>query len=64
VKVEKWRVNRVFYFLAFISVICLAAVAIVSTTTEKATAAGIMLGWLGLARFLLADAFRNNKGRH
>jgi hypothetical protein len=57
VKVEKWRVNRVFYYLAFTSVICLAAVAIVPTTV-KATALAIWLSSLGLAKFLLAGAYR------
>ena len=63
-KVEKWHVDRVFYFLAFTSVICLAFVAIVPTTTMKATAAGIWLGSLGLAKFLLVGAYRNNAGAY
>ena len=29
IRAEKWRINRVFYFLAFISVVCLCALILV-----------------------------------
>jgi hypothetical protein len=60
-KVKKQYVNRVFYFLAFTSVVCLVAVAVVPNPVVQETALGVWVGAAGLARFLLAGAY--HKGR-
>jgi hypothetical protein len=57
-KVKKWRINRVFYFLISISVICLTTTALVPDPAVQATALAIWAGSAGLARYLLADAYR------
>jgi hypothetical protein len=53
VKVRKWLISRVFYFLAFNSVVCLAAVAIAPSPIMKVAAPAVFLGSVGLAKFTL-----------
>jgi hypothetical protein len=60
-KVKKQQINRVFYFLAFSTVVCLGAVAAVPNPVVQETALGVWVGAAGLARFLLAGVYR--KGR-
>jgi hypothetical protein len=60
-KVKKWHVNRVFYFLICSTVICLATVAIVPNFVVEEAAVGVWIGSVGLARYLLAGAYRKSE---
>lgn len=62
-KVKRWHVDRVFYFLAGISVICLSVVAVVPNPVVQASAGAIWAGSAGLARYLLKGAYRTT-GKH
>ena len=57
-KVKRWHVNRVFYFLIFSSVACLATVVFAPTPVVQGAALVVWGGSVGLARFLLAGAYR------
>jgi hypothetical protein len=59
-KVEKWRVNRVFYFLTGSSIACLTVAALVPNPAVQGTAIAIWAGSVGLAKILLADAYRKS----
>jgi hypothetical protein len=59
-KVRKWYVNRVFHFLTGVSMGCLVAVALDRNAVVQATAATICAGSFGLAKFLLAGAYRKS----
>ncbi len=59
-KVQKWYVSRVFHFLTGTSVACLAAVALTRNPVVQGTAVAIWAGSAGLARFLLAGAYRKS----
>ncbi len=61
IKVKKWYINLVFCFLAFIAIICLAAVAIKSNPVMQVTALGVWTGSVALARFLLTGASRKKR---
>jgi hypothetical protein len=63
VKVKKWHVRRVFYFLTSTSALCLATVALVPKPAVQVTALGIWATSAGLAQFLLATAYRKPEAR-
>jgi hypothetical protein len=63
-KVNKRRVNTVFYYLAGSSVLCLGAVAIEPNPIVQGTAIAIWTGSLALGRFLLAGAYRGKTQHH
>ena len=58
VKIRKWHVTRVFYFLTFSSALCLTTVAVVPKPAVQATSVAVWLASAGLARYLLADTYR------
>jgi hypothetical protein len=57
-KVKRGHVNLVFYFLTCSSAMCLGTVALVPRPVVQGTALAIWAGSVGLARFLLAGAYR------
>lgn len=57
IRAEKWRINRVFYFLSFISVACLAAVMLSSQLPVEVAVASIWSGAVALSRYLLSSAY-------
>lgn len=59
VKIAQWKINRVFYFLAFISVACVAAVLLDPTQVVGAAVATIWVTSVGLARYLLGNSYRH-----
>jgi hypothetical protein len=63
VRVRKWHVRRVFYFLSCTSALCLATVALVPKPAVQVTALGIWATSAGLAQFLLASAYRKPEAR-
>lgn len=63
-KVKKWHVNRVFYFLICSFILCLTAVAFDPTTPVQAAAAAVCAGSIGLAKFLLQDAYQRSSARN
>src|ERR1700677_4659687 len=60
-KVTKWYINRVFWFLAGSTVTCLAVAAAVPIPAVQGTVVAICAGSFGLARVLLAKAYRPAK---
>jgi hypothetical protein len=58
IKVRKWHVTRVFYFLTGSSVLCLGAVSLVPKPAVYATAVAVLAVSAGLARFLLTQAYQ------
>jgi hypothetical protein len=60
-KVSKWHINRVFYFLVGSSVLCLATVAVDPHPVVQGTVLTIWAGSVGLARFLLGNAYRTGR---
>jgi hypothetical protein len=63
VKIRKWHVTRVFYFLILSSALCLTAVAVAPQPAVQATAVAVWLATAGLARYLLADSYRHPGGK-
>ena len=63
VRVRKWAVRRVFYFLTCTSALCLATVALVPKTAVQVTVLGIWATSAGLAQFLLTSAYRKPEVR-
>lgn len=61
IRVRKWHVKRVFYFLTCTSALCLAAIVLAPEPAVQVTALGIWATSAGLAQFLLADAYRKQK---
>jgi hypothetical protein len=57
IRAEKWRINRVFYFLSFISVACLATVMLSPQLPVEVAVAGIWSGAVALSRYLLGSAY-------
>jgi hypothetical protein len=57
IRAEKWRINRVFYFLCFISVACLATVMISPQLPVEIAVASIWSGAVALSRYLLSSAY-------
>ena len=57
-RIRKWHVKRVFYFLICSSALCLGAVVLAPQPAVQGTALGIWAASSGLARFLLAGAYR------
>ena len=55
---EGSKINRVFYFLAFTSTICLVAVMVAPRAEVHLVAIAIWGGSIGLARYLLRRAYR------
>lgn len=55
---EKWRIDRVFYYLAFTSIVCLTAVLISPSPEVRMVAAGMWVGAAALAKYLLSRAYR------
>lgn len=62
IRVRKWHVKRVFYFLTCTSALCLGAIALVPKSAVQVTALGIWATSAGLAQFLLAGAYRKQEG--
>jgi hypothetical protein len=56
IKVRKWHITRVFYFLVCSSALCLTAVMLVPGPTVEATAVAVLAASVSLAKFLLSDA--------
>jgi hypothetical protein len=61
VKVSKWKVNRVFYFLSFTSLGCLSAVVLRSTPVVETAASTIFVSSAALAWRLLSSAYNGKK---
>ena len=61
-RIRKWHVKRVFYFLICSSALCLGAVVLAPQPAVQGTALGIWVASAGLARFLLAGAYRSPAG--
>jgi hypothetical protein len=57
IRAEKWRINRVFYFLSFVSVACLAAIIISPYVPVEITVVGIWTSAVALSRYLLRAAY-------
>jgi hypothetical protein len=58
IKAEKWRINRVFYFLGFVSAACLGALILRSQPEVDAAVVTIWAAAVGLSRYLLRSAYR------
>jgi len=58
IQTEKWKIDRVFYYLAFTNLICLGAVAFAPRAEVRITAIVVWTGTAGLAKFLLRRAYR------
>jgi hypothetical protein len=58
-RIRKWHVKRVFYFLICSSALCLSAVVLAPQPAVQGTALGIWAASAGLARYLLAGAYRS-----
>jgi hypothetical protein len=61
IRVRKWHVKRVFYFLTCVSALCLTAIAVAPKPAVQVTALGIWATSAGLAQFLLAGAYRKQE---
>ncbi|MGA9832897.1 MAG: hypothetical protein WBQ71_17415 [Trebonia sp.] len=57
IRAEKGRINRVFYFLSFISVVCLATVMLRPQLPVELAVASIWAGAVALSRYLLSSAY-------
>jgi hypothetical protein len=57
VKVEEWKINRVFYYLSFTSVACLGTIIISPHAPVEATVAAIWTGSVTLSHYLLRAAY-------
>lgn len=57
IRAEKWRINRVFYFLAFVSVACLFTVILSPSPPVEVAVATIWSGAVALSRYLLSSAY-------
>jgi hypothetical protein len=64
IRVRKWHVRRVFYFLTCVSSLCLAAISLVPKPAVQVTVLGIWATSAGLAQFLLAAAYRKPDREH
>jgi Flp pilus assembly protein TadB len=60
-RVERWKINRVFYFLSFISVGCLCALVLSPVPTVQVAVVGIWTGAAGLCRYLLSTAYDRDR---
>jgi hypothetical protein len=57
IRAEKWRINRVFAFLAFSTLVCLGAVIISPVLPVQIVALSVWSGAVGLSRYLLRSAY-------
>ena len=64
IRVRKWHVRRVFYFLTCVSTLCLAAIVLVPKPAVQVTVLGIWATSAGLAQFLPGAAYRKPDGEH
>ena len=62
IRAEKWRINRVFYFLSFTSVVCLGTLMLSPQPAIEVAVVSIWSGAVALSRYLLSSAY-NGTGR-
>ena len=58
--VEKWKIDRVLQYLAFISLTTIIAVSIVPSAEARMMIVGVWLGAAVLTKYLLAKAYRSS----
>ncbi len=57
VKVKRWKIDRVFYFLAFISTVCMCALVISPTPVVQVVVISIWTSSAAFANHLLGGAY-------
>jgi len=63
-KVEKWKVDRVYYFLCFTTIICIGALIWRPLPDIQATVASTWVSAATLSRYLLKNAYHGAKNKH
>ncbi len=58
IKAERWRIDRVFYFLGFVSAACLSALILSAQPEVDVAVVAIWTAAVGLSRYLLRSAYR------
>lgn len=64
IRIAQWKINRVFYFLGFVTLACMTVILLDPTQIVVGAVATIWITSMGLARFLLSSSYGHKGDGH